>query len=110
MKECKGCHKILPLDMFPKDIENRDGHKGKCKECTRKYGKKYRELQKLKRLRLLGILGKEERAEFLLGGIKVYILNYAQKGEYKYNVQETNGNIYKTNNSEEFFNYLRGKI
>ena len=45
-----------------------------------------------------------------LGGVKAFILNHAKKGENKYNIVHTDGKTFKTNDREQFFEYLRGII
>ena len=35
-KECNACGKILPLDAFGIDIQNKDGLRAVCKECHNK--------------------------------------------------------------------------
>ena len=50
------------------------------------------------------------QAEETLGGYKIFIQNYVKKGERKYNIVDTAGEVFKTNNKDEFFNYLRGII
>lgn len=40
-KKCFQCNKIKPIEMFYKHKEMLDGHLGKCKECSKKYARKY---------------------------------------------------------------------
>lgn len=42
VKRCTGCKKELPLTSYNKDSQGKTGHKPRCRECTRKAGKKYR--------------------------------------------------------------------
>lgn len=45
------------------------------------------------------------------GGYKIYIQNYAKKGERKFNVVNTKtGEVWRTDDSNLFFYYLRGII
>lgn len=41
MKLCKSCNKILPLDMFTKSKNTKDGYENKCKKCRLEQRKKY---------------------------------------------------------------------
>jgi hypothetical protein len=34
-KECKQCSKILPLDLYQRDISKKDNLRPECKECTK---------------------------------------------------------------------------
>lgn len=45
-----------------------------------------------------------------LGGVKAFILNHVKKGEMRYNIVQTDGKTFKTNDREQFFEYLRGII
>ena len=45
-----------------------------------------------------------------LGGVKCYILNHVKENEFKFNVVRTDGFVYKTNNKNDFINFLRDKI
>jgi hypothetical protein len=49
-----------------------------------------------------------KKADEIIGGYKISILNHASQTEKKYNITSTDGNYYATNDKGEFFNYLRG--
>lgn len=110
MKRCIKCGKLLDLSEFPLDRVNKDGHKGKCRKCTAEYNRKYNKQQKEKYLKIKGIITSTDKAEYLLGGIKIYILNHAGDRECKFNVVSTSGEVFNTNNREKFFEFLRGKV
>ena len=42
-KYCKKCDRTLPIEQFHKDKKSKDNYAFYCKDCTREYGKKYRE-------------------------------------------------------------------
>lgn len=110
MKICRVCKRELPEEMFQKDPKNKDGLKGSCKDCTKEYRKKYNAFQKERRKNAKGLEKAQKEAEYLLGGMKIYVLNYASKKEFKFNIINTNGETFNTNDSYKFFNYLRRKI
>lgn len=110
MKICRVCGRLLSLDEFPKDENNKDGHKGICRDCTREYSRMYNQKQKIKYEKIKNIILGIDKAEQLLGGYRVYILNHASKGERKFNVVSTTGEVFNTDNREKFFEFLRGKV
>lgn len=109
VKRCSICRRALPLDRFSKDAAYKGGYKTICKDCVNDYGRKYREQQKEK-LRDYVTLQELMKAEKILGGYKIFIQNHTKKGESKYNVIDTAGEVFKTNDRKEFLDYLRGKI
>jgi len=109
MKRCSKCGQLLPLDSFSKEPTYKDGYKTVCKKCTNEYSREYRARKKDRRKTLLEIK-KREPEEYLLGGIKIYILNHAGDRECKFNVVSTSGEVFNTNNREKFFEFLRGKV
>jgi hypothetical protein len=36
-KKCKGCGKTKDLELFAKELKNKDGRSGKCYDCTNEY-------------------------------------------------------------------------
>ena len=40
-KICRKCGRLLPLSMFHKAKENKDGHVSSCKDCMKDYTRKY---------------------------------------------------------------------
>lgn len=40
-KYCKGCMKYHPIEEFGINVHSTDGHRARCKECTRAAGQKY---------------------------------------------------------------------
>lgn len=110
-KVCRTCGRELPISAFPKDKGYKSGRSNQCRDY---YNKQHREA--LERQKENGFcLSEKERKERQpiadfeqkLGGFKVSILNYAEKGEYKYTVASTKGDFFQTNSKEEFINFLK---
>lgn len=110
MKVCNRCHKNLLLIDFPIDLKNKDGHKGICKNCTAEYNKKYHARQKGKIAKIQSLEIDTAKQEYILGGIKAFVLNHVKEGEFKYNVINTDGRILKTNQRGKFFSYLEEEV
>ena len=105
MKKCSKCGQLLPLDSFSKGLTYKDCHKSICKKCINEYNREYRVRKKERKKKLLGI--KNLEPEDYLGGYMVYVLNHTKRGEFKYNVVSTKGNVFHTNNKEDFLSFLR---
>lgn len=54
--------------------------------------------------------GELARAEQIIGGYKVSILNHPSRTEKRYTITGTNGDYYATSNKKEFFRQLRGIV
>lgn len=110
MKVCSKCKRELDESMFHKRKESKDGLRSQCKECVNAHMRIYTKTARSRELvkkRKIAYLEKQERKQISsLGGYKIYILNYAKKGESRYNVVSTNGEIFKTNTKQEFMEYL----
>jgi hypothetical protein len=98
-KVCSRCCRELPLTEFHSDKKGKFGVKSACKACTHEYYRKYYLTHPCR--------AKKEEKD-LLGGYKIYILDYVKKNERKYNVARTDGSVFKTNNKREFLNFLEG--
>lgn len=48
-----------------------------------------------------------EKAERIIGGYKISILNHASRTEKKYNITSTDGNYYATNDRDDFYKQLK---
>ena len=108
MKKCRKCGQLLDLSEFPLDKQNLDGHKGMCRKCTREYNRNYNKKQKEKYLKIHSLITSEDKAKYILGGLKCYILNHIKKGEFKYNIIcMEDGKLYQTNSLENFVHYLK---
>lgn len=94
-KVCRMCGRELPISAFPKDKGYKSGRSNQCRDCQNKQHREALERQ--------AIADFEQK----LGGFKVSILNYAEKGEYKYTVASTKGDFFQTNSKEEFINFLK---
>lgn len=99
MKYCSCCHQKKPLSEFNKDKSRKDGYYIYCRECSHK---KQKESLSKKEERIIA------KADKVIGGYKISILNHASRTEKLYNIESTEGNYYGTNEKLEFFNYLRG--
>ena len=112
VKTCTRCRRTLPLDRFSKNDTYKDGFKTICKDCVNDYGRHYyrHQLEKWHKFNENLTLKEMMQAEETLGGYKIFIQNHVKKGEQKYNIVDTAGEVFKTNNKDEFFNYLRGII
>ena len=95
MKKCNTCGRELPKSQFNKAPRNRDGLKCRCKKCDSKYWKEY-----------TGYFESDAQLNESVGGYKCYILNYAKKSEFKYNIVSTNGQVINTNDKNEFVDYI----
>ena len=112
VKMCNRCRRTLPLDKFSKDAAYKGGYKTFCKDCVKDYGRRYREKQLKNYHEMKEYISLQElmKAEKTLGGYKIFIQNHTKKGESKYNVIDTAGEVFKTNDRKEFLDYLRGNI
>ena len=123
-KVCTKCGRELPLSEFHRMKNGKYGLQNYCKECKRLENKKWkaenyekcveyqhRYYQKRKeKMKTLAAREKFARErEFkrdVLGGYVVHILNYPFNKERKYNVVSTAGDVFKTNDKQEFLKYL----
>ncbi len=103
MKRCGKCHQILPLSEFW--FRKKDGYyQSWCKNCSKNKSKEsYKKNHKPQKR----ITAKEKNALFILGGYKIYILNYVSSKEFKYNIISTKGKFFKTNLSNQFIDKIR---
>lgn len=110
-KVCRTCGRELPISAFPKDKGYKSGRSNQCRDCQNKQHREALERRKENGFCLSEKERKERQAiadfEQKLGGFKVSILNYAEKGEYKYTVASTKGDFFQTNSKEEFINFLK---
>ena len=96
MVECSLCHKELPeSEFYPSTLKKGLRH---CKKCSyerwyKKNNKKY--VDSVKKL-------EEEDVNRYYGGYTVSIINFVRKGEYKYIIKSTNGDIFQTNCKADF--------
>lgn len=116
-KVCTRCKRYLPLDKFPKHQGYKYGVYSRCRECvneqSREYYEKHRDyLQAYNRQYRADITNYDIfKAEELLGGWRIYILNHFKQGESKYTaVKVATANVFRTNDKAEFLKYLEGEI
>lgn len=101
VKRCNKCKRLLDESQFHKETRRKDGIRSVCKECAKNYRIDYHKQRTKLRF-------KEKDAINILGGYKIFILNYASLKEKKYNIISTAGKIFRTNNKQEFIQYLEG--
>jgi hypothetical protein len=102
--------------MFHKRAESRDGLRVMCKDCAKEYNRIYnakpenkekaRVRERLYRQKL--DLKRFEWVDDIVGGYKIFILNYPKKGEFKFNIVPTRGDVFSTNSKQDFIQYLEG--
>lgn len=98
-KVCSKCGKELPLSEFYKYKKTRSSLRSYCKKCQIAENFANRNDRLIKTLEL-------EKSIDVLGGFKITILNYAKKGEKKYNILPIGGELFATNSKQEFMDYL----
>lgn len=100
MVECSLCHKDLPeSEFYPSTLRKGLRHCKKC--CYERWGKKNvkKYTESIKEL-------PEQDLNRYYGGIRISILNFTKKGEYKYHINSTEGFSLETNDKEEFIEHL----
>lgn len=103
MKKCRICGKYLPESKFYKATANKDGLRCECKRCNYEYFK----LHKAHEVHEKSQCYVQDDSEQTCGGYKIYILNYAKKGEFKYNIVSTEGSVYNYNDVNEFYEKMK---
>lgn len=104
MKKCSCCQKELPESEFWKNRHAKDGLQNCCKSChTALANKSYR--SKCIRDGLYNTVNAFQlKEDFILGGIKITILNRPKVIEKMFNISNINtGENFSTNNKEHFF-------
>jgi len=98
MIKCRVCNKDLPeCEYFPSSVKRKDHI---CKKCHMKNSLL---LQKKRRDREKVISEIKFQKNFcdIFGGWKIFYLNYAKRGEYRFQAYNTDGRSYMTNDSIE---------
>lgn len=105
MKRCPNCKQLKSESDFYKNAHMKDGLSVHCKNCQNQYIYQSAKNHRIKT--------KQEETQkqlddfnFHLGGYRITIINYAKKGEYKFNIIPTNGKPFGTNNKNEFVDYI----
>ena len=104
MKKCSCCQKELPESEFWKNRSAKDGLQNCCKSClTLLHQKSYR--AKVIRDSLYNtVKAFQPKEEYVVGGIKITILNRPKVVEKIFNISNINtGENFSTNNKEYFF-------
>lgn len=100
-KVCSHCHQRKPLKDFNKDKSRKDGYYIYCRDCA--HEKQKESLSKQEERRIL-------KADKVIGGYKVSILNHPSRTESKFNIVGTDGYYYATNEANDFMDILRGLV
>lgn len=100
-KICAKCHQAKPVSEFNKDKSRKGGYYIYCRECA-----KVKQKESYKRQEDKKIL----KAEKVIGGYKVAILNHPSRTERKFNIVGTDGYYYATNEANDFMDILRGLV
>lgn len=127
-KVCHKCGEKKPLREFSRQASCRGGYSTFCKACKSKQAREWAEKnperkkqmnlayqQKVKaQTRTLAqkefYAAKKDFQTDLLGGFKASILNYTKRGEFRFNIVRTDGKVFKTNNKQEFLDFLEKRI
>lgn len=120
-KVCSKCGRELTLDHFSPAKGYKNGYYSRCHDCvnqaTREYYQAHRDRKReTNRIYQQRYREKKEQLQTLrdcevIGGYRMYILNHAKQGEYKYTaVKVSTADVFRTNNVTEFFSYLRGVL
>lgn len=109
MKRCPNCKQLKSESDFYKNTHMKDGLSVHCKSCQNQNNYKSAKKHRIK-------VKQEETQKQLddfnihLGGYKVTILNYAKPGEYKYIINSTNGQSFKSNDKLQFLHKIKELI
>ena len=110
-KVCAKCKEEKSIDDFY-FLNNKGCYDCYCKKChvkmssdwQRKNPEKYYELIKK------SIEKKKNKCYASVGGWKMSVLNHAKKNEYKYTALNTDGQLFQTNNKEDFINFINENV
>lgn len=107
-RTCKQCGRTLSLEMFPYTSDKIYKNKYRshtCRRCKSIYNKNYRK-QYNKEWRQTKQEVIHNLFEANCGGWKIYILKHYKQGEFKFNILSTTGELYQTNDFDEFLSFL----
>jgi len=124
VKTCTKCGRLLPIEKFTPAPNYKYGVYSRCRECNNESSKIYyhqnhekiRSYQKDYNKKLKQEEERLKQMEHLkscevLGGWRIYVLNYCKDGEAKYTcVKVSTADVYRTNDKAEFLKYLEGEI
>lgn len=121
VKTCTKCGRTLTLDHFSPAPSYKYGVYSRCHECVNEASKQYARTHREK----VSQRNKEYRQRWeekqrqlrelqdceILGGYRIYVLNYCKEGEAKYTcVKVETAEVYRTNDKRKFLDYLEGVI
>ena len=103
-KICSKCKRELPLSAFGKLNISKDGLQYMCKECNHE---NYIKSMIRKENKITKTLEYHSLCD-AIGGYNLFILNHTKQGEFKYNMVNTaTGEIFNTNNKEDFIERIK---
>lgn len=107
MKKCSCCQKELPESEFWKNRSAKDGLQHCCKSCHTLLTQKSYRAKAIKYNMYNTVKAFQPKEDFILGGIKITILNRPKVVEKTFNISNINtGENFSTNNKEYFFTKL----
>lgn len=107
MKKCSCCQKELPESEFWKNRYTKDGLQTYCKSCQTALTTKSYRAKTIRDGLYNTVKAFQTKEDFILGGIKITILNRPKVVEKMFNISNINtGENFSTNNKEYFFEKL----
>lgn len=109
---CRKCKQILPITDFYLNTGFPLGHSTDCLPCWQAKSRAYKEKARLEKWKAKQKLKRQtlRDADYFLGGWNIYIQNHSKENEFKFNILSTRGEIYQTDDFNNFINYLKGNI
>lgn len=109
MKRCPKCKQLKSESDFYKNAHMKDGLSCHCKSC---HNQQTYQATKNHRIRIKQEENQKQLDDFnySLGGYKIRILNYAKPGEYKYIINSTSGQSFKSNDKLQFIHKIKELI
>ena len=109
MKRCPKCKELKSENDFYKNSYMKDGLSIHCKKCHNQNIYQSTKNHKIK-IKQEEIQKELDDFNYSLGGHKIIILNYAKKSEYKYIINSTSGETFKSNDKLQFIHKIKELI